>query len=244
MTQNLPAVIYHSLNELTHRNELELVIQSTFSALSAKHISAIVNAFFVSTKICINGIPYIAIGRLSVILRTGNSGAERPLVYQGVRGVVSAAEIVEIDGIEHISGPTLRSLIDMRILQTDGRTRAYLQVAMQSYDKILNLSQVRDLKDLFLDDIRNNRPLLKTQRIGELNISCCEFTGTPFLNRQEVEFAHIESVVTNPMLALDINNGVIILKAIHRELTRLGIHDYDGMYKYCQSKDYSTAWSD
>lgn len=244
MTQNLPAVIYHSLNELTQRNELDFVIQSTFIALSAKHIAAIVNAFFVSTKICINGIPYIAIGHLSVILRTGNSGAERPLVYQGVRGVVSAAEIVEINGVEHISGPTLRSLIDMRILQTDGRTRAYLQIAMQSYDRILSLSQVRDLKELFLDDIRNNRPLLKTQRIVELNISCCEFTGASFSSRQEVEFAHIESVVTNPMLALDINNGVIILKAIHRELTRLGIHDYDGMYTYCQSKGYSTAWSD
>ncbi|MGF6150525.1 hypothetical protein [Pseudomonas fluorescens] len=244
MTQNLPAVIYHSLNELTQRNELEFVIRGTFSALSEKHISAIVNAFFLSTKVCINGIPYIAIGSLSVILRTGNSGAERPLVYQGVRGVVSAAEIIEINGVEHISGPTLRSLIDMRMLQTDGRTKAYLQVAMQSYDKILNLSQVRDLKELFLDDIRNNRPLLKTQRIGELNISCCEFTGTPFSSRQEVEFAHIESVVTNPMLALDINNGVIILKAIHRDLTRLGIHDYDGMYTYCQSKGYSMDWSD
>lgn len=244
MTQNLPAVIYHSLNELTQKNELEIIIRGTFTALSSKHISAIVNAFFLSTKICVNGIPYIAIGSLSLILRTGNSGAERPLVYQGVRGVVSAAEIIEIDGVEHISGPTLRSLIDMRMLQADGRTKAYLEVAMQSYDRILNLAQVRGLKDIFLDDIRNNRPLLKTQRIVELNITSCEFTGTPFLNRQEVEFAHIESVVTNPMLALNINNGVIILKAIHRELTSLGIHDYDGMYSYCKSKGYSTAWSD
>ncbi|WP_186144332.1 hypothetical protein [Burkholderia gladioli] len=244
MTQNLPAVVYHSLNQLTQRNELELVIQGTFSALSAAHISAIVNAFFVSTKICVNGIPYIAIGSLSVILRTGNSGAERPLVYQGVRGVVSAAEIIEIDGVEHISGPTLRSLIDLRMLHADGRTKTYLQVAMQSYERILNLSQVRDLKELFLDDIRNKRPLLKTQRIAEFNISCCEFTGTPFLNQRQVEFAHIKSVVTNPMLALDVNNGVIILTKIHRELTRLGIHDYDGMYTFCRSRGYSTAWSD
>lgn len=243
MTKNLPTVVYHSLNQLTQRNELELVIQGTFSALNAAHISAIVNAFFISTKICVNGIPYIAIGSLSVILRTGNSGAERPLVYQGVRGIVSPAEIIEIDGIEHISGPTLKSLIDLRILQTDGRTKTYLQVAMQSYDRIINLSQVRDLKELFLDDIRNNRPLLKTQRIAEFNISRCEFTGTPFSDQQQVEFAHIESVATNPMLALDITNGVIILKEIHRELTRLNIHDYDGMYAFCLSQSYSTAWS-
>lgn len=46
MTQNLPAVIYHSLNELTQKNELEIIIRGTFTALSSKHISAIVNAFF------------------------------------------------------------------------------------------------------------------------------------------------------------------------------------------------------
>lgn len=244
MTPNLPSVIYHSLNELTKRDELEIAMQGTLIALNEKHISAIVNAFFLSTKICINGIPYIAINSLAIILRTGSSGAERPLVYQGVSGVLNPAAVVEINGVEHISGPTLRSLIDVRMLQTDGRTKAYLQIAMQSYERILNLSQVRDLKEIFLDDIRNNRPLLKSQRIAEYKISCCEFTGNPFLSRQEVEFAHIESVVTNPMRALDISNGVIILKTIHRELTRLGVHDYDGMYTYCQSKGYSTTWSD
>ncbi|SDX98499.1 hypothetical protein [Pseudomonas sp. NFACC08-1] len=243
MTQNLPSVIYHPLSELTQRNEVELIIKGTFAALSSKHITAIVNAFFLSTKICVNGIPYIAIGSLSAILRTGNSKAERPLVYQGIPGVLSAAQIIEINGVEHISGPTLRALIDVRMHLADGRTKLYLQVAMQSYERILNLSQVRDLKEVFLDDIRNNRPLLKSQRIAELNIAHCEFTGTPFFDRHEVEFAHIESVVTNPMLALDVNNGVIILKEIHRELTRLGIHDFKGMYKHCQTKGYSTAWS-
>ena len=244
MTQNSLMVVYHRLNELTQRDELDFVIQGTFNSLNSAHLSAIVNAFFLSTKICINGIPYIAIRSLSVILRTGNSGAERPLVYQGICGVISPAEIIEIDGIEHISGPTLRSLIDTRMLQSDGRTKMYLKFAMQSYERILNLSQVRDLKEVFLDDIKNNRPLLKTQRIATFNISCCEFTGELFNNPQEVEFAHIQSVVTNPMLALDINNGVIILKGIHRELTKLGIHDYDGMYQFCKNQGYLTNWSD
>lgn len=244
MTQNLPSIIYHPLNEITQLNELELIIIATFQALNSGHISAIVNAFFVNTKICVNGIPYIKVSGLSAILRTGNSGAERPLIYQGIPGIISAAEIVEINGVEHISGPTLRGLIDTRIAQTTGRTKQYLLAAMQSYERILSLSQVRDLKEIFLDDIRNNRPLLKSQRIAELNIICCEFTGTPINNHQDVEFAHIESVVTNPLLALNIKNGVIILKRIHQELTRRGIHGFAGMYEYCQSNGYSTAWAD
>lgn len=244
MRQNLPSVIYHPLNELAQRNELGLVISATFQALNSGHVSSIVNAFFVNTKICVNGIPYIKVGGLSAILRTGSSGAERPLIYQGIPGVISAAEIIEINGIEHISGPTLRALIDTRIALTTGRTKQYLLVAMQSYERILNLSQVSGLKEIFLDDIRNNRPLLKTQRIAEFNISSCEFTGVQIFNRQDVEFAHIESVVTNPLLALDVRNGVIILKRIHQELTRAGIHGFAGMYQYCQSNGYSTTWAD
>lgn len=243
MRQNLPAVVYHPLSELTQLYELDLVLNAASEALDTGHITAIVNAFFVNTKICVNGIPYLKVSGLSTILRTGNSGAERPLIYQGMPGIISASEIVEIDGIEHISGPTLRGLIDTRVSLTTGRTKQYLMIAMQSYERILSLSQVRDLKDLFLEDIRNNRPLLKTQRIAEYNITACEFTGNYFNKRAEVEFAHIESVVTNPMLALDINNGVIILRQIHQELTRRGIHGYEGMYEYCKENSYRTDWA-
>lgn len=244
MTQNLPSVIYLPLNELTQRNELDLVLKVASRVLNEGHITAIVNAFFINTKICINGIPYLKVNGLSTILRTGNSGSERPLIYQGMPGVISAAEIVEIQGVEHISGPTLRGLIDTRLSQATGKTKQYLLIAMASYERILNLSQVRDLKEVFLDDIRNNRPLLKTQRIAEYNITTCEFSEVTFVNRLDVEFAHIESVVSNPMLALNVNNGVIILKSIHQVLTRRGIHGYEGMYNFCLENNYLTDWAD
>tara|TARA_Y100000588_G_C14222334_1_gene911581 strand:+ start:1375 stop:2115 length:741 start_codon:yes stop_codon:yes gene_type:complete len=244
VTISLPEVYYHRLDSLIQRNELDLVLTVAAQALNRGDITKIVNAFFVNTKICINGIPYIKINGLSEILRTGNSGAERPLIYQGIPGILSAAEVVEIDGEEHVSGPSLTALIETRKLLKAGRTKEYLSIAMQSYHRILSLAEVRDLKDVFLEDIRTRRPLLKTQRIAEFNISCCEFTGQQFPNNQSVEFAHIDSVALNPMLALDINNGVIILKEIHRELTRLGIHDFAGMYGFCQDNGYSTAWSD
>jgi hypothetical protein len=242
MTPNLPSIIYHQLDNLAEKEELDLILNATSRALDKGHITAIVNSFFINTKICVNGIPYIKISGLSTVLRTGNSGAERPLIYQGIAGVISPAEIIEIDGDEHISGPTLRGLIDTRLAQTTGRTRQYLLIAMQSYEKNLNLSQIRDLKEVFLDDIKNNRSLLKTQRIAQHNITQCEFTGTVFTKNQ-VDFAHIESVVTNPFLALDIDNGVIILKTIHRELTRNGIHNYEGMYRFCIKNGYSTEWT-
>ncbi|MBO2693169.1 hypothetical protein I6M59_15700 [Shewanella algae] len=244
MTTNIPSVIYHQLNGIVERPELNNIASIATSVLNQGHVTGIINAFFINTKICVNGVPYIKINGLSTILRTGNSGAERPLIYQGMPGVLSAAQLIEIDGEEHISGPTLRALIDARIAFTDGRTKQYLQIAMQTYERIINLAQVRDLKEVFLDDIRNNRPLLKSQRIAEYGITHCEFSNQPFANRSDVEFAHIESVVTQPLLALNINNGVIIMKNIHRQLTSMGIHGYEGMYNFCLANGYSTAWAD
>lgn len=244
MTNNLPSIIYHPLNNLIQRDELGVATNIAFHALNQGHMLGIVNAFFVNTKICVNGIPYIKISGLSTILRTGNSGAERPLIYQGMPGVISPSAIIEIDGQEHISGPTLSALIEARIAFADGKTKQYLRVAMQAYQRIVTLSAVTDLKELFLSDIRNNRPFLKNQRIAEYNIRSCEFSGVEFFNVNEVEFAHIESVVTQPMRALDIKNGVIILKTIHRELTRRGIHDFTGMYNFCIESGYSIRWAD
>ncbi|MDQ7091172.1 MAG: hypothetical protein Q9M50_11125 [Methylococcales bacterium] len=109
---------------------------------------------------------------------------------------------------------------------------------MQAYERIINLAKVRDLKDIFLEDIRNNRPLLKSQRIAAYDITQCAFSGNYFSNKSEVEFAHIESVVTQPLNALNIDNGVIIRCSIHRELTK------QGMYNFCIQKNYFTNWAD
>lgn len=243
MNMNVPTVIYHDLNALINRPELDHVATAATSLLDSGHITGIVNAFFVNTKICVNGIPYIKISGLATILRTSNSGAERPLVYQGMKNILSPAQVIEIDGEEHISGPSLKAILDTRSNLTNGRTKQYLNVAMQAYNHIINLAIVRDLKDIFLEDINNNRSTLKTQRIVEFGITHCEFSGEFISSRNLVEFAHIESVITNPMLALNINNGVIILKTIHRELTNRGIHDYKGMYDFCKEFNYSTNWA-
>jgi hypothetical protein len=243
-TSQLPVVIYHNLDELIKKAELETALTIVQQQLHKGHITSILNAFLFNTKICINGIPYIKVTGLANILRTGTSGAERPLVYQGIERVISSAELIEIEGHEYISGPSLIGLINARTHFVAATTKQYLEVATQTYYKIINLSQIRDLKEIFLDEIRNNRPYLKRERIEVFSITQCEFTGQYFNHRNEVEFAHIESVSTNPFKALDITNGVIILKHIHEDLTKRKIHNFDEMYNYCLEKKYSRIWAD
>lgn len=242
-TSQLPVVIYHNLNELIEKAELETALNIVQQQLHKGHITSILNAFFLNTKICINGIPYIKVKGLSPILRTGASGAERPLVYTGIKGVIPPAELIEIDGYEYISGASLIGLINARVFSVSGKTKQYLEIATQTYYKIIDLSQIRDLREIFLDEIRNNRPYLKQDRIEVFSITQCEFTGQYFSHRDEVEFAHIESVSTNPFKALDITNGVIILKHIHEDLTKRKIHNFDEMYNYCLEKKYSRIWA-
>ncbi|MBE9142806.1 hypothetical protein [Planktothrix mougeotii] len=240
--KNLPTVRYHNLNEIADKNELEIALKVAEERLDKGHITSIVNAFFANTKIYVNGIPYIRASGLAPILRTGNSGAERPLVYQGIPGIIGGSAIIVIDGNDHISGPTLLALIATRKSFQSGKTKQYLAIAARIYEKIVENSQVRDMKDAFLQEIAQCRPYLKSERIDKYEICSCEFTGDIFTHSNQVEFAHIESVAFNPSKALDVDNGVIILKRIHNDLTRKQIHNLDGMYNYCLEKGYFTSW--
>ena len=87
------------------------------------------------------------------------------------------------------------------------------------------------------------RPYLKKARIEKFNIKKCEFTGKIFENDSSVEFAHIESVVTNPFKALDLDNGVIILKEIHKNITKSNIHSFNELYRFCLENDYALEWA-
>jgi len=238
-----PAVIYYPLQDISTKNELEIISTLAKDSLDKGHIASIINAFYINTRICRNGIPYIRAKGLASILRTGNSGAERPLIYQGIPGVLAPSAIIEIDGEDYISGPSLLALISTRISMKSGITKEYLSIAFNLYNRIINLSTVRDMKDVFISEIDNNRPYLKKERIEKFGINSCEFTGKIFNSYNDVEFAHIESVVTNPFKALDINNGVIILKAIHTNLTRQNIHTFEQLYHFCKDNRYSLDWA-
>jgi len=93
-----PAVIYYPLQDISTKNELEIISTLAKDSLDKGHIASIINAFYINTRICRNGIPYIRAKGLASILRTGNSGAERPLIYQGIPGVLAPSAIIEIDG--------------------------------------------------------------------------------------------------------------------------------------------------
>lgn len=225
---------------------LETELGKTLSVIEQKlsegHLTSIVNSFLANTMIFENGMVFVKIKGLSNILRTGSFGLERPLVYLGVVGVLNKSEIITINGEEYISGPSLVGLIEYRINHNTGKTKDYLNYSFKIYREIVNSSKIRDLKDHFLENINSHRVYLKKKKIEKYNITSCEFSGAIFTVNSEVEFAHIESVAYSPLKALDIDNGVIVLKKIHKDMTRLNLHTLKEMYNFCIKYGYSTDW--
>lgn len=242
---NLPATRYFPLSQLndTSKRQLEVAKSDITESLSAGHLSSIVNAFWNNTLVCENGMIFIRISGLSTILRTGGSGAERPLIYSGVRGILPPAEILEFEGREYISGPQLLSLLEYRRYGKRGVSAQYLRYAFDVYTAITRSGSVRDIQDVFLDRVSRDRHLLKKARVEQFEVTNCELSGIRFESIDKVEFSHIDSVSAFPQRALDISNGLIVMKDIHRDITTRGIQDYEGMYAYCLEKGYSLRWA-
>ncbi|OPB21768.1 hypothetical protein [Pseudomonas fluorescens] len=246
MSANFPSTNFYTLGDLDYnvRQQAFEFNSALLDLLSTRTLSTIKNAFNRGVLVWQNGLCYIKVSELSHLLRTGNSGAHNYFWQQGIEGYVSPSLPHSIDGDIYISGPDFCGLLDARISSSFGVSNLYLRYVRAVYQAITTSTILVDLRVAFLDNIDGKRNQLKDQRVTRYGITCCEFSGIAFLKLSEVQFAHVESVTTSPLQALNIDNGVVILREIHAELTRLGVHDFAGMYDYCQQNSYSTEWAD
>ena len=248
---NNPVIRYDSLsnfgitsNELHQQHNLA---QAILNELDTRTLTTIRNAFMDSFFFSSAGEIFISQDKLMHLLRTGNSGAETSMVRYGLGRQVSPSTTHDINGVNCISGFDFKNLLDARchLASLKGyRQSHYLRYVSHLLNYLLEHKTIRDHANLFFEQVDRFRPQLKRTRIEQFNIQHCEFTGTEFIDKSKVEFAHINSVITNPHQAIDINNGVIILKEIHQDMTLKHIHTFEQMYEYCQEKNFLTDWAD
>lgn len=242
--KNLPSTQVYSLNDvgIELRNTLINLSDIVINQLTQRHVKAIINAFNNGVKVNNNGAIYIAISYLHTLLRT-EPGAANRMWQDGISSYVSGADSHNINNELYISGPDFIGLVDARIQLSYGKTKLYLQYIQAAYYSLTSHQSINDIRTAYAHSIETMRSKLKKERIKEFCIRHCEFSGKEFFDDRQVEFAHIASVSTSPDTALDINNGVIILKEYHRELTRRHIHDRQGMYNYCEENNFSIEWA-
>ncbi|WP_439214242.1 hypothetical protein [Duffyella gerundensis] len=245
MMNNLPSLKVYTLFDLNIDIKQDVKSLSNFiiNRLYASTLNGIISAFNKAIVINPNGAIFINISYLHTLLRT-NRGTANVIWQDGIPGYVTGVDSREIGDSIYITGSDFIGLVDARLQTTIGVSTLYLQYIQAAYYTITSHAQIRDVRVTFIHTIEKMRTTLKNLRIKQENITRCEFTNQEFNNVRLVEFAHVNGVANDPEKALDVNNGVIILKEIHDELTRLQIQDYAGMYKYCLQNGYSTVWAE
>ncbi|MFH2657045.1 hypothetical protein ABK771_21580 [Klebsiella pneumoniae] len=246
MTTNFPSNLFSTLASLdiNTRNQVVNMNSALMTTLKSSALSRIRNSFTRAVLVWQNGMFYIKISELNNLLRTGNSGAHNYYWQHGIQGYASPSTPYTINNEIYISGPDFCSLLEARIHSSFGRSNLYLRYTRALYQTLTDNSIIGDLRTSFHSEINQARSGLKSLRMQRKTITHCEFSNILITNPNLVEFAHIDSVATAPLKALDIENGVIIFSGIHRQLTNQGIHDFEGMYDFCITNNYSTNWAD
>ena len=150
-----------------------------------------------------------------------------------------------IDGkiidVRYISIGELLRLINKEIeISKDYKKRIYLRKSEEA------LRNLRDCDKLELKRIEKESNYdkelkkLKKKRIKKYKLKKDELTGDTL--RKDAEFSHIRSKASYPNLALDINNGLVVNKKTHDEITRMNIEDEDSLLKLCNKNEWSTEW--
>ncbi|EGR2507677.1 hypothetical protein DYC15_08225 [Vibrio cholerae] len=248
---NPPEIRYQYLNSLgitsEELHEQHRLASALIDSLDKGTLTSIRNAFLDSTRTSNAGELFINIDKINILLRTGNSGAEHSMIRNGYGRLVSPTRSHTINGDRCISGFDFKALIEARIhisSRRNQRQNLYLRYVHQLVEYLIYHPTLRDYHNLYADEVERYRPQLKKSRIEHYKITQCEFTGEYIDNNAKVEFAHIDSVVTNPHKAISIDNGVIILKNIHSDMTRKHIHTFEDMLDYCIENNYSILWAD
>lgn len=245
MSYQLSSNIYSLSDlEINLNREADTINMALLEVLNSRTLTSIKNAFTRSIVVMNNGWIYVKVDELHHLLRTGNSGADAYYWQYGFNGYSSPSTPHYFGNEIYISGPDFCSLLEARIGSSVGKSHLYLKYVRAIYMQLTSLPIIFDLRSTFTLEIEERRSQLKRMRISTYGITCCEFTGQQFLNESDVDFAHVQSVATAPLIALNIDNGVIILKSIHTELTRSRIHDFAGMYDYCIHNNLNINWAE
>lgn len=231
---NPPAIRYSSLNELNFENQdldnvkiAGMILQQ----LNQGTLTRIKNALENSVLISSFGELLISVDKLNDLFRTGNSGAESMFVRKGIGNSVSPSIMLNIENSFYISVFDFEAILSHRIDSASmygGKKYQYLCYVKRLLEYLKNHSVYVDVRNLYLSQVDEYRPQLKIERYNLLQNKCCEFSKFRIDNLHNFEFAHIQSVVTNP----------------RQELTRNQVHDFEGMYEFCEINNFDLEWAE
>lgn len=147
------------------------------------------------------------------------------------------------DGTQlYIRGTAICQLLDTNIQNARSLQREnYIRFSELFYKAIRDCSRARELRAEFYEHLQRILGRLKQDRIRSFEIKNDELTNEP-LDLQTCEFSHIRSTSLFPELAGLMENGLIINKNTHNEITKNSINDETELLQLCEINGWNTNW--
>lgn len=142
----------------------------------------------------------------------------------------------------YIRGTAICQLLDFNIQNARSLQREnYIRFSELFYKAIRDCSRARELRAEFYEHLQRIVGRLKQDRICSFGIKYDELTNEP-LDLRNCEFSHIRSVSLFPELAGLMENGLIVNKDTHDQITRNAINDEEELLQLCEMNNWNTSW--
>lgn len=181
------------------------------------------------------GNVYIKTSYLDVILRT------KKFVVNEILFNMPDEEKVYCDGEIYVKYGQIMKLISER-LQCVGssKTRDYLLLVEEFLLNIRDSEKLLTFRNQIESDFKNEMNKLKGKRKRKYSLIYDELTGEEL--KRGSQFSHIRAKSAYPAFALNLENGLVVNKETHTEITRRGIANEEELLVLCKSKNWNTKW--
>lgn len=146
-----------------------------------------------------------------------------------------------INNKEYIRGYTFIAIIN-KFIEEKGSNK-YLPYVNSCYNAINSADLVKLTRIEYDSFLKEEKRKLKIKRIKKYDIKVDELTGEE-INKRTCEFSHIRSVAMYQEYSDNIENGLIVNKNTHDEITMKVINDEEQLYDFCLIKGWHLDWYD
>ncbi|MDX8289112.1 hypothetical protein SLL00_04885 [Metabacillus indicus] len=199
-------------------------------------LTQIANAYDSHAFLDAEGVLWILGNKLNIVLRTSTTIAK--FIVDGI----SDDDKTIIESKAFVRGAEINSQITREIEKSGLNDRGhYLRFSEGCLNNIRDSYTAKAIRGEAEERYNKELSRLKSKRINNFNIKHDELTGE-LLVKKTSEFSHIRSKKVFKQFALYIENGLIVNKGTHDQITKEGIIDENQLQFFCEQKGWKTDW--
>jgi hypothetical protein len=218
-------------------NDLDIDFPEANKTLNPTTVTTINNAIEQGAIIDKNGILWVRTDKLYHVWRT-----DKPTARQIILDIPEGKFRRTFGGEEYIRSAEVMKWIFYRLESATGTKERYLKHTSYILQSVIEEPVIRVFRLEAALAWQSQKTLLRNARKKTYAINCDELTGT--LLKRGSEFSHIISAASDPELADQIWNGLVINRETHKFITEKEITNEDALLDLCAEERWSTSWYD